>query len=128
MLPYQMPPRSKAYLLGDMTRERLFTKPQSAYDELVLTTGSAPIRLPAAIGGGLSGVYCVRIHRLLIIGALTRVRWAIKNGRPKGSWLEQMLERKPRMLLAIDLANKTARTIWPMMTKHEDYRDPIAAV
>jgi hypothetical protein len=68
------------------------------------------------------------IRRLWIIGALTQVRWAIKNGRPKGSWLEQMLERKPRMLVALALANKTARTIWPMMTKHEDYRDPIAAV
>ena len=68
------------------------------------------------------------IRRLLIIGAMSRVRWAIKNGPPKGSWLEQMLERKPRMLVAIALANKTARTIWAMMTKHEDYRDPIAAV
>ena len=35
---------------------------------------------------------------------------------------------KPRMLVAIALANKTARTIWAMMTKHEDYRDLIAAV
>jgi transposase len=38
-----------------------------------------------------------------------------------------MLERKPRMLVAIALANKTARIIWAMMTKHEDYQDPIAA-
>jgi len=68
------------------------------------------------------------IRRLLIIGAMTRIRWAIKNGPPKGSWLEQMLERKPRMLVAIAFANKTARTIWAMMTKHEDYRDPIVAV
>jgi transposase len=66
------------------------------------------------------------IRRLLIIGAITRTRWAIKNGAPKCSWLEQMLERKPRMLVAIALANKTARTIWAMTTKHADYRDPIA--
>ena len=31
-----------------------------AYDKLALTTGSAPIRLPASIGGDLSGVYTVR--------------------------------------------------------------------
>ncbi len=31
-----------------------------AYDNLVLTTGSKPRRLPAAIGGGLNGVYVVR--------------------------------------------------------------------
>lgn len=31
-----------------------------SYDELVLTTGSTPRRLPAAIGGDLDGVYLVR--------------------------------------------------------------------
>ena len=46
------------------------------------------------------------VRRLLIIGAMTRVRWAVKNGPPKGSWLEQMLGRKPRMLVAIALATK----------------------
>jgi len=65
------------------------------------------------------------IRRLLIIGAMTRIRWAIKNGVQKGSWLAQMLERKPRMLVAIALANKTARIIWAMMTKKQDYKDPI---
>jgi hypothetical protein len=28
------------------------------------------------------------------------------------------------MLVAIALANKMARTIWAMLTKNEDYRDP----
>ena len=32
--------------------------------------------------------------------------------------------RKPRMLVAIALANKMARQIWAMLTKTEDYRDP----
>lgn len=67
------------------------------------------------------------IRRLLIIGAMGRVHWALKNGAPEGSWLKQMLERKPRMLVAIALANKTARAIWAMMTRNEDYRDPCAA-
>ncbi len=90
--PYQRPPLSKAYLLGDMTLERLFLRPESfyadqditlrlstevqaidpvtrqinlggetlGYTELVLATGSSPIRLPAAIGGDLPGVYTVR--------------------------------------------------------------------
>lgn len=66
------------------------------------------------------------IRRLLIIGAMTRIRWAVKNGAPEGSWLKQMLERKPRMVVAIALANKTARAIWAMMTKQEDFRDPVA--
>ncbi|GAW35440.1 transposase IS116/IS110/IS902 family protein [Roseovarius sp. A-2] len=67
------------------------------------------------------------IRRLLIIGAMGRVRWALKNGAPKGSWLAKMLERKPRMLVAIALANKTARVIWAMVSRNEDYRDPCAA-
>ena len=90
--PYQRPPLSKAYLLGEMEEERLWLRapdfwaengvelrlgqPVSdldpvartvtvggevlAYDQLALTTGSTPRRLPAAIGGGLEGVFTVR--------------------------------------------------------------------
>jgi len=36
-----------------------------------------------------------------------------------------MLARKPRMLVAIALANKMARAIWAMLTKQENYRDPV---
>jgi transposase len=66
------------------------------------------------------------IRRLLIIGAMTRVRWAVKNGAPEGSWLARMLERRPRMLVAIALANKTARAVWAMMTRREDFGVPAA--
>jgi len=90
--PYQRPPLSKAYLLGEMQADRLMLRgpefyaehaislrlgqPVTAidtvgqtvtlageavpYDELVLTTGSVPRRLPAAIGGDLGGVFTVR--------------------------------------------------------------------
>ena len=90
--PYQRPPLSKAYLLGEMERERLYLRPESyyadqnitlrlghpveavdreaqtltvgggtmSYDHLVLTTGSTPRQLPAAIGGDLDGVCVVR--------------------------------------------------------------------
>ncbi|MFK4064109.1 IS110 family RNA-guided transposase [Brucella anthropi] len=68
------------------------------------------------------------IRRLLIIGAMTRIRWAVKNGAPEGSWLQKMLQRKPRLLIAIALANKTARAIWAMMIKGEEYRgEPVSA-
>ncbi len=90
--PYQRPPLSKAYLLGEMDRERLYLRPESyyadqnidvrlgarvtglnpaartitvdgaalAYDQLALTTGSTPRRLPERIGGALDGVFVVR--------------------------------------------------------------------
>lgn len=92
VVPYQRPPLSKAYLLGDMELERLFLRPERfyaeqdialrlgqpvtaidpaartvtvggdvlAYDQLALTTGSEPRRLPAAIGGDLAGVHVIR--------------------------------------------------------------------
>ncbi len=90
--PYQRPPLSKKYLLGEMALERLFLRPESfyddqgialrlgarvraidpaaktvtlgeeiiEYDQLALTTGAIPHRLPAAIGGDLDRVYTVR--------------------------------------------------------------------
>ena len=36
--------------------------------------------------------------------------------------------RKPKMLVAIALANKMARAIWAMLTKQEDYRVPAAVI
>ena len=90
--PYQRPPLSKAYLLGEMDEERLWLRGPDfyaehnitlklghkvssiepitrkvmigndvlPYDELVLTTGSYPRRLPSNIGGDLAGIYTVR--------------------------------------------------------------------
>ena len=61
------------------------------------------------------------IRRLLITGAMTVIRWASRKGVPEGSWLARMLVRKPRMLVAIALANKMARSAWAMLTKNEIY-------
>jgi transposase len=66
------------------------------------------------------------LRRLLIIGSSAVVLQACKRGAPKGSWLEQMLARKPRMLVTVALANKTARIVWAVLTKNEDYRAPVA--
>lgn len=38
--------------------------------------------------------------------------------------LSGILERKPKMLVAIALANKMARQIWAMLTKKDDDKDP----
>ena len=50
------------------------------------------------------------VRRLLITGAMAVVRWAARRGAPAGSWLARMLSRKPRMLVAVALANRMART------------------
>ncbi|WP_448329092.1 IS110 family transposase [Sulfitobacter sp. M13] len=68
------------------------------------------------------------IRRLLIIGAMSRLTWLGQRTIVAGSWLSRMLTRKPKMLVAVALANKMARQIWAMLTKNEDYRDPALAV
>jgi transposase len=68
------------------------------------------------------------LRRLLIIGASAVVRWAARRGAPAGSWLSNMLERKPRMLVAVALANKLARIAWALMAHGGTYRAPASAV
>lgn len=67
------------------------------------------------------------IRRLLIIGAMSRLNWLGRRSVLEGSWLARMRARKPRMLVAIALANKMARQLWAMLMKNEDYRDPALA-
>ncbi len=67
------------------------------------------------------------IRQLLIMGAMSRLNWMGRKSIPETSWLASMLARKPRMLVAIALANKMARMIWAMLTKQEDYRTPATA-
>ncbi len=45
----------------------------------------------------------------------------------EGSWIDRLSARKPKILVAIALANKMARMIWAMLTKQEDYKDPVPA-
>jgi transposase len=60
----------------------------------------------------------------LIIGAMARVNCASRKATSTDPWMMRMLGRKPRMLVAIALANKMARMIWAMLTRQEDYRNP----
>lgn len=77
--------------------------------------------------GAISKMGDRTLRRLMIIGCSAVVHQATKRGAPKGSWLEQMLARKPRMLVTVALANKTARVVWAVLLKSEDYRAPVAA-
>jgi len=64
------------------------------------------------------------IRRLLIIGAMSVIRWANQKGTVPGTWLHAMLLRKPRMVVAIALANKMAQALLAMETRRKNYRDP----
>ena len=62
------------------------------------------------------------IRRLLIIGAAAAIQQAVRREVPPTSWLGCMLARKPRMLVTVAQANKTARIVWALLVKGEDYK------
>ena len=69
-----------------------------------------------------------RLRQLLIVGAMSVVRFAKPGSKSASAWLLQLLERKPRKLAAVALANKMARIVWAMMVRGEAYRrQPVAA-
>jgi len=72
--------------------------------------------------GGVSKMGQADIRKLLIVGAMSRIRWIIRRGVLPDNWLGRVLGRKPRMVAAVALANKMARMIWAMMTREQNYR------
>jgi transposase len=69
-----------------------------------------------------------RLRQLLVVGAMSVIRFAKPGSKSASPWLLQLLERKPRKLAAVALANKMARIIWAMMARRETYRrQPVAA-
>lgn len=69
-----------------------------------------------------------RLRQLLVVGAMAIIRYAKPGSKSASAWLLQLLERKPRKVAAVALANKMARVIWAMMARGEAYRrQPIAA-
>lgn len=76
--------------------------------------------------GGISKAGHGYLRQMLIVGAMSVVRYAERNG-PKRPWLVQLLARRKAKVAAVALANKTARTIWAMMASGESYREPQAA-
>lgn len=62
------------------------------------------------------------IRRLLIIGAMSIINSTRRKAPQAGSWLERMLARKPKIVVAIALANKMARMVWAMSIKKEGFQ------
>lgn len=62
------------------------------------------------------------IRRLLTVGAMSVIRWAVRKGGSANRWLATLVTRNPKMVAAVALANRMARMIWAVTTKQEDYR------
>ena len=78
--------------------------------------------------GGISRAGNERLRQLLVLGATAVIRFAKSAGSGRSAWLLALLERKPRKLAAVALANKMARVIWAMLTSGDDYRRPAPVV
>ena len=80
--------------------------------------------------GGITKAGNSRLRTLLVVGASAVIRRAkpgAKNPNPN-PWLLRLLDRKPRKLAAVPLANKMARIVWAMLTRGQAYRPrPVAA-
>ena len=85
------------------------------------TTGGKP-RL-----GRISKMGQRDLRRLLVMGAMAVVRHASRRDEAADPWLAGMLARKPKKLVAVALANRTARRVWAVATRKEVYRVRVAA-
>ncbi|MDO8776539.1 MAG: FAD-dependent oxidoreductase [Burkholderiaceae bacterium] len=151
--PYQRPPLSKKYLLGEMSADRLLLRPDVFYSEnrielllgtpvtrldttartlfvgnrplrfdmLALTTGARPRKLPAGMGGSLTGIHTIRTradvdslapefaegrHLLVVGGGYIGLEAAAVAAR--GGLKVTVVENAPRILARVASAETAA--------------------
>lgn len=62
------------------------------------------------------------LRKLLVVGATSVARRAPTTNTRTGAWTRSLLERKPKRLVTVAVANKTARVAWALLTRSETYR------
>ena len=62
----------------------------------------------------------------LPLGQMAVLRHAIARPARASRWLAGLMARRPRLVVAVAMAAKTARIIWAMLTRGEAYRPPSA--
>jgi transposase len=72
--------------------------------------------------GGHTKMGDAYLRRLLISGAHAVIAHSARRKETAATWLGGLVARKPRMVAAVALANKTARIAWAIMARGETYR------
>ena len=75
--------------------------------------------------GGISKRGDSYLRRLLVNSSHTVL--LCSKAAKTDPWLTSLLDRKPRLVAAVALANKTARVAWAIMSKQDTYRHVAAA-
>ena len=65
--------------------------------------------------GGITKAGNGYLRQMLMVGAIAVIRYAQRNSARR-PWLAQLMGRRPTKVAAIALANKTARTVWALMS------------
>lgn len=60
------------------------------------------------------------VRRLLVVGAQSAL-WCSKAAKAN-PWIQALLAKRPRLVVAVALANKTARIAWAIMARQTTYR------
>jgi len=68
------------------------------------------------------------LRTLFVLGAFTVIRRARISPAKASPWLLGVLKRRPPLVAAVALANKTARVAWAIMARGGVYRKPVPAV
>jgi transposase len=62
------------------------------------------------------------LRTLLVVGATAVMRYARRKSAAGSDWISRLLGTKPARLVAVALANKTARIAWALLAKKDVYR------
>jgi transposase len=72
--------------------------------------------------GGITRQGNAYIRRLLVLGATGQLRGERRDKAPGGGWFKELCGRKPPRVATVALANKTARVVWAVMVRGQEYR------
>ncbi len=64
------------------------------------------------------------VRRLLVLGATAWLRQVQARPEKASPWLRGMMARRPRKVVAVAQAARTARILWAMLTHNQPYRAP----
>jgi transposase len=65
------------------------------------------------------------LRTLLVVGATAVLRYAKTDGSTSKVWAQTLLARKPFKVVAVALANKTARIAWAVMARGQVFREGV---
>ena len=66
------------------------------------------------------------LRRLLVLGATAWLRQVKRRPEKASPWLRGMMARRPKKVVAVAQAARTARILWAMLTHNQPYRAPAA--